>query len=215
MTTRILYVAGWGRSGSTLVEAALGQVPGLVGVGEIKFIWRRGLIENRRCSCGTPLRSCPFWTRVFDEAYGGVPDARADALDAASARFRTRHLPALLLPGARRRYAPELDWYRRDLVALYEAAASVAGAGVVVDSSKFPSHLFALLQAGSLDVRVAHLVRDPRAVAYSWQRDKADPDAPGGRMPRLHPAATGLYWSAWNLAKECGAPRTSMRRIAE
>jgi len=201
--TKVLYLAGWGRSGSTILEAVLNQVPELVGCGELKFVWRRGLIENRRCSCGTPLRECGFWTRVFHEAYGGIPEARLAALDAATGRYRTRHLPSLLLPGARDRYAPELAWYRDDLATLYRAVARVAGAQVVVDSSKFPSHLVALLQTPGLDVRVAHIVRDPRAVAYSWQRDKIDPDAPdGGRMPRLLPGVTGAYWSSWNLATE-------------
>jgi len=180
----------------------LGQVPGLAASGELKFLWRRGLIENRRCSCGTPLRECPFWTKVFGVGYG-IPHGRLTALDEVSARYRTRHLPGLLLPGARHRYAPDLDWYRADLATLYRAVAEVADAEVVVDSSKFPSHLVALTQIPELDVRVVHIVRDPRAVAYSWQRDKVDPDAPdGGRMPRLHPGVTGAYWSSWNLATE-------------
>jgi hypothetical protein len=201
--TPVLYLAGWGRSGSTILEAVLNQVPEFVGCGELKFVWRRGLIENRRCSCGTPLRECPFWTKVFEEAYGGIPDARLTALDAASARYRTRHLPSLLLPGSRDRYARDLAWYRDDLVTLYRAILEVSGADLVVDSSKFPSHLVALLQARGLDIRVVHIVRDPRAVAYSWQRDKEDPDAPhGGRMPRLLPSVTGAYWSSWNLATE-------------
>ncbi|OLB81502.1 MAG: hypothetical protein AUI14_03250 [Actinobacteria bacterium 13_2_20CM_2_71_6] len=198
-----MYLAGWGRSGSTVLETVLNQVPGLVGGGELKFIWRRGLVQDRRCSCGTRFRECPFWARVFTEAFAGVPESRLAALDAATDRYRTRHLPALLLPAARRRYATDLDWYRADLATLYRAIATVSGARAVVDSSKFPSYLFALLQTPGLDIRVVHIVRDPRAVAYSWQRDKVDPDAPGnGRMPRLAPAVTGAYWSAWNVATE-------------
>jgi len=49
---KVIYIAGWGRSGSTLIDGILGHTPGLVSVGEIKFIWERGFIENRRCSCG-------------------------------------------------------------------------------------------------------------------------------------------------------------------
>jgi len=203
-TTRVLYLAGWGRSGSTLAESLLDQVPGFVGVGEIKFLWERGLRENRRCSCGTPLRSCEFWVTVLQEAFGGVPDdATAEELDAASRRFRTRHLPGLLLRPTSPPEADRMLWYYEALERLYRAVTTVSGAQVVVDSSKFPSYLTALLQAPGLDVRVAHIVRDPRAVAYSWQRHKHDPDAPNGaQMPRMHPGFTALYWSAWNLATE-------------
>ncbi|GAA3451986.1 sulfotransferase [Dactylosporangium matsuzakiense] len=209
-TTRVLYLAGWGRSGSTLAERLLDQVPGLVGVGEIKFLWERGLLQNRRCSCGTPLRSCEFWVDVLGETFGGLPDdATARALDAASRRFRTRHLPGLLLKPASPPDADAMLWYYQTLERLYRAVARVSGAEVVVDSSKFPSYLTALLQGPALDVRVAHIVRDPRAVAYSWQRHRADPDAPGdAQMPRMHPGATALYWSAWNLATERIATRT-------
>ena len=198
----MLYLAGWGRSGSTLAESLLDRVPGVVGVGEIKFLWERGLLQNRRCSCGTPLRSCPFWLEALGHAFGGIPDdATLRALDAASRRFRTRHLPGLMLRPA----SPpdDLQWYYDVLGRLYRAVAAVARAEVVVDSSKFPSYLTALLQSPGLDVRVAHIVRDPRAVAYSWQRHRHDPDAPGdARMPRMHPGFTALYWSAWNLATE-------------
>ncbi|WP_238010117.1 sulfotransferase [Dactylosporangium sp. AC04546] len=207
--TRVLYLAGWGRSGSTLAESLLDQVPGLVGVGEIKFLWERGLQQNRRCSCGTPLRACAFWVAVLTEAYGGIPgDDEIARLDAASRRFRTRHLPGLLL----RSPDPDgLGWYYDRLRRLYAAVAAVSGARTVVDSSKFPSYLTALLQTPGLDLRVAHIVRDPRAVAYSWQRHKHDPDAPGGAlMPRMHPGFTALYWSAWNLATERIARRAGL-----
>ncbi|WP_432991411.1 sulfotransferase [Dactylosporangium sp. CA-233914] len=211
-TTRVLYLAGWGRSGSTLAESLLDQVPGLVGVGEIKFLWERGLLQNRRCSCGTPLRSCAFWVDVLGETFGGVPDdATVRALDAASRRFRTRHLPGLLLRPTSPPDADRMLWYYETLERLYHAVARVSGARVVVDSSKFPSYLTALLQSPDLDVRVAHIVRDPRAVAYSWQRHRHDPDAPGGaRMPRMHPGFTALYWSAWNLATERIARRSGL-----
>jgi hypothetical protein len=201
-TTRVLYIAGWGRSGSTLVEGMLDQVRGFVGVGEVKFLWERGLIENRRCSCGTPIRACEFWTSVLRRAYGRTPATETVlALDSASNRFRTRHLPRLLA----RPYATpgDLTEYYAALGRLYRAMREESGAQVVVDSSKFPSYLVALLNTPGLDVRVAHIVRDPRAVAYSWQRHKPDPDAPGdAMMPRLNPGATALYWSAWNLATE-------------
>ena len=40
---RVLYVAGAGRSGSTVLANLLGEVPGFVSVGEVRFLWERGL----------------------------------------------------------------------------------------------------------------------------------------------------------------------------
>ena len=44
---RVLYVGSWSRSGSTLLDLMLGQVPGFVSVGELRFLWQRGLIERQ------------------------------------------------------------------------------------------------------------------------------------------------------------------------
>jgi hypothetical protein len=200
---KVIYIAGWGRSGSTLIDGILGQVPGLVSVGEIKFIWERGFLQNRRCSCGERFLECPFWTDAIRRGLPGIDQAQVQRLDAASRRTRTRHLPAMLLPGANNRFGKDLDWYRRTIVDLYGGVLEAGQGDVVVDSSKFPSYAFLLHQTGVIDLRVVHLVRDPRAVAFSWRRDKVDPDAPGGeRMKKLPSAVTALYWSAWNEAIE-------------
>jgi hypothetical protein len=198
---KVVYIAGWGRSGSTILDGILGQIPGIVSVGEIKFIWERGYLQNRRCSCSEPFLSCPFWTETLRLALPDADLGQVTALDRASRRTRTRHLPMMLLPGALKRYARDLDWYREALLKLYRAVLEVGSGDMVVDSSKFPSYAFLLRQIPEFDLRVIHLVRDPRAVAYSWTRDKIDPDAPDGeRMVKLPPVMTGFYWSFWNAA---------------
>ena len=51
------------------------------------------------------------------------------------------------------------------------------------------------------DVRVVHLVRDSRAVAYSWTRRRREPSPIAGRqfMPQFSPYETATKWVAWNL----------------
>jgi hypothetical protein len=63
---------------------------------------------------------------------------------------------------------------------LYRAVASRANAKVVVDSSKSLGDALALARFSSLDVRVIHLVRDPRGIVQSWSKSKPDPSLPGG-----------------------------------
>lgn len=200
----VLYIAGWGRSGSTILDTVLGQIDGLTSVGEIKFVWERGLLQNRRCGCGQPFRSCPFWTGVLTSAFGDIPGSdHVIEMDTDSKGFRTRQLPLLWSSRVAARYLGRFAPYMEDTGRLYRAILDVADADLVVDSSKFPSYLAMLGGIPELRVRTVHLVRDPRAVAHSWTRDKVDPDHPDGeRMPRLHPAATGAYWTAWNTAIE-------------
>ena len=73
--TKVLYIAGWGRSGSTILDNVLGQVDGFFSAGELMFLWRRGLIEGRLCGCGRPLRDCDVWMHILDRAYPAGVDA--------------------------------------------------------------------------------------------------------------------------------------------
>ena len=54
--TKILYVAGWGRSGTTLLDNVLGQVEGFVSTGELHNIWQRGLVEPAWVTAGGHAR---------------------------------------------------------------------------------------------------------------------------------------------------------------
>lgn len=74
---RLLYLAGIGRSGSTLLERLLGEVPGVCSLGEVTHLWRRGVLRNERCGCGTPFLDCPFWRKVGESAFGGWRSADA------------------------------------------------------------------------------------------------------------------------------------------
>jgi Sulfotransferase family len=192
--TRVLYIAGWGRSGSTILDNVLGQVDGFFSAGELLFLWRRGLLEGRLCGCGEPVRDCAVWTRVLHRAFpDGIDPAAMLRLEERSAR--TRHLPlqlAHLEPGG--------EEYRRRLGALYGAIESETGCSVIVDSSKSPAYGHVLAGVPGLDVRVVHLVRDPRAVAYSWVRKKLQRDDPRRvRSMRSHgPAMSSLYWNLLN-----------------
>ncbi len=84
---------------------------------------------------------------------------------------------------------------------LYRAILRVSGAGVIVDSSKRLSYAVLLSLLPFADLRVVHLVRDSRAVAYSWTRSKESPATVGGRlMPRLSPAQASRAWSLQNYS---------------
>ena len=67
---QVVYVGSWGRSGSTLLDLVLGQIPGFVSVGELRYLWERGLAERQLCGCGRPVTGCPFWGAVLEEVFG-------------------------------------------------------------------------------------------------------------------------------------------------
>lgn len=196
---RVLYVAGCGRSGSTLIDNILGQIDGCFSCGELWHIWRRGLIENRLCSDGTPFRSHPFWNEVFERAFGGM-DARAFGREEQLARQARALLTSIRYPwlalGRPLPFDDSFASYIDVLTRLYKAIAETSQSRVLIDSSKSP--VYALLVAGlpGVELYALHLVRDPRAVVHSWQRSRAQPDK-NAIMDRH-----GTLWSIvqWHLA---------------
>src|SRR6476469_6184391 len=70
VTHRVLYVAGTGRSGSTLLARILDRADGVFAAGEVRYMWQRGLVEDRLCGCGERFSECPFWRDVLERAFG-------------------------------------------------------------------------------------------------------------------------------------------------
>ncbi len=201
MTGTVLFIGGWGRSGSTILDRVLGQIPGVFSAGEVREIWIRGLLENRPCGCGRPFHDCPVWREIGEAAFGGWGSLDAEEL----ARLRRRidrpwMVPILALPGPWDRTWGAIDRYVSALADLYQAIFRVTGARVVVDSSKLPSHAFLLRRVDGLDLRVLHLIRDSRAVAFSWQKrpPREGPRGTRSTLPRFGPLAASIRWLVYN-----------------
>ncbi len=203
---QVLYITGSGRSGSTLLERVLGGIPGYVNIGELIELFRWVAPQDEKCGCSEPFSTCPFWVAVGDKAFGGwSPELVARVAQLQVAVARQRKLPRLMVPAARRRIEPELAEYREHYARLYEAIADVSGAGTVVDASKWPAQGLALAAAPQLDVRLLHLVRDVRGVAFSWAKSGVErPHAVGDRATMaVHPVArTAARWAAFQTEAE-------------
>ena len=199
---KVLYIGGFGRSGSTLVERILGQLPGFCSAGEIVFLWQRGLIDGQLCGCGTPVPECDFWARVGKTAFGGWDQIDAHEMLALQKRVdRNRYIPSMVAPRLRPGAQGDLDRYTDVLSRVYRAIGEVAGARVVIDASKHASTAFLLRRVPGVDLRVVHLVRDSRGVAYSWTKEVRKPEVTGDDafMPVYSPTSSGLQWLAYNL----------------
>lgn len=197
---KLLYIAGWGRSGTTLMDNLLGQLDGCVSTGELHNLWQRGIIDARDCGCGRRLKDCDWWASVFERGLGGVSDADATAAIRAQQQLHTRHAPAVYWRVRRGRANGHYE-YAKHLAGLYEGIRLTSKARVIVDSSKFPSD--AILAAGlpGVDLHVLHMVRDPRAVAFSWRRKKEVADKPraGGLLPRVSMLRSTVVWQVYNI----------------
>jgi hypothetical protein len=199
---KVLYIAGWDRSGSTILDQILGQLPGFFSVGELVDLWDRG--PEAVCGCGRMMKDCELWQQVFVDAFGAALET-IDFSEFEKQRrncARSRHLFALSRPNWRRPLNPASESYAQVLARLYRAIERVTGARVLVDSSKQPAHAHLLQMSGVADLHIVHLIRDPRGCAFSYQRRKPHPALKGGHFPPMHPAKNSLHWIVANLAAE-------------
>ena len=145
---RLIYIAGAGRSGSTLLARILGQLDGFVSVGEVRHLWRTGaplLASDQLCGCGRSYESCPLWGAVIPDVLGRLS---TEGLDELQALFRSvdriRYIPWMrgVLPP--KGYRERLQTYSSLLSELYQSILNHAGADILVDASKDPSTLYLL-----------------------------------------------------------------------
>jgi len=196
----VLYIAGLGRSGSTLIGTMLHNVPGFACLGEMQLVWLRGLIQNQPCACTQPFWDCPVWTSIFRRAFGGMKEADGHELNhVLQDELRTRQLLAIWRGSRSPLTSPGLHRLAEGVARLYRAALEETGARVLVDTSKSPIYGRFLMQIPELDVHALHLVRDPRAIANSFRREKIHPIT-GQQVERIPLPHSAALWTAWTLA---------------
>ncbi|MCG8428715.1 MAG: sulfotransferase [Chromatiales bacterium] len=161
---KVIYIAGTGKSGSTLLGKLLGQVEGYLDVGELINVTIQHE-RNERCGCGELVGACQFWSQVLMKIGG------SKKLDQVHwKRLKTRYLPLLAIPGAGR-------FLRRYFSQLYEVHKAIIDIGqgrVIVDSSKSAFYGAVLNLCPDIDVYTVHLVRDVRACEGSMYRLKSE-----------------------------------------
>jgi hypothetical protein len=199
---KVLYIGGYGRSGSTLLDRLLGLQEGCFSVGEMAHIWERGVRQNQLCGCGKPFSDCEFWERVFKSAFGGIDGSLIDRVQELKKSVeRMRYIPFLLSYWKPKKFAKDLEEYKNILSRLYASIQEISGCRVIIDSSKIPVYLFILQQCQGLDVIPIHLVRDSRAVAYSWLRKQVRPEVhwQNQLMPRHNIVLSSAMWLLMNM----------------
>jgi hypothetical protein len=186
MTQIVGYVTAHAYSGTTLLSFVLGAHPDIATVGEMRGVAAGISVDSFSCSCGQLIRDCAFWARLADEMRGEGLPFDVDQFDL---RFRSPGLPfsdRLLRAGPR---GPLLETARSLAVTLHapsrrelkrllhrnatfiKIVSRLTGRPVFIDTSKRPGRALHLSRIPNFEMRVLHVVRDPRAVAVSCMRN--------------------------------------------
>lgn len=206
---KVLYIAGPSRSGSTILSNILGEIEGFFAAGELIDFWEWALVKDGQCGCGAPLSRCPVWEDVF-AAFSAATDSIAiqEIFKLASAELHSWKVPLWRrFPYWRTKMLERLAAYHERLQLLYQTIQTAQGCRVIVDSSKNAAYAFQLARMPQIDLYAVHLIRDPRATAYSWSRAKK-----GLRQEK--PLRSTTVWVSRNLFTsqlQNGAPEKYLR----
>lgn len=176
---KLVYIAGYGRSGSTLLDTILGNHPHIFGAGELTWLFRDA-VTGAQCTCGQPVVECCFWGKVLKKVFGNPTST--DLAFAADLTLRTERLFGTRI---------DLQPYQQLWSETISAIASISGRTIIVDSSKSSrlayNRLPLFLKQFNESSVFIHLVRDPRGVMWSiqkgsnrWLEDKSVSNRIGG-----------------------------------
>ena len=195
---KLVYICGYGRSGTTLLDIFLGQDEAVFGAGEVSTLARHVWGNDEYCACGSPVRECPYWSEVVGSWREGE---EVDSL----ARLRDEEEKIEGLFSFSRIFGgASFNHYARRTSKLLGLMSEVSGRPILVDSSKMPGRGFALSRLPSVDLHVVHVVRDGRGVAWSLMKPYKR-DVASGLQKEIRPKSwfyTALRWTVVNLATE-------------
>ncbi|WP_152968815.1 hypothetical protein [Ardenticatena maritima] len=130
-TIKVLYIAGSGRSGSTILGQLLGEIDGFVNLGEVRYLFNERMQKrNLPCSCGATPEMCEFWARYINS----IP---RELCLWSTKRLRLLTLPNLML-GSQLTGQANLKEFLNVVEKLYFEMARDTGARVFIDTSKHP-----------------------------------------------------------------------------
>lgn len=208
---RVLYIGGAARSGTTLLSEIVGAQPGVVNTGELSLFWRAA-DRDGHCACGEPLSSCELWGPALDtlRAVHGV--RREDFGDLSRTRADLTHTSRLQRLLKLRTRPDAMTAAERRLVeattALMDIVLSASNGLLLVDSSKTLGSLLFHQLCGPVDLRLVHLVRDPRAVVASTIRSRGVRRGNVEWLPPGGSVVTGVVRWLWANATMAACSRS-------
>lgn len=187
---KVIYILGYGRSGSTLLESLLCSKFDVAAYGEIKYFFERGALDLEPCSCGKIVSDCGFWSRFNLNDIDLIKAKNfTDKYDSSFFYYFNRLL-SKFKPKSLRFYK---EIHYKTLAYLLDNSPQK----VIIDSSKMPARAFWLYVKGSVkkNTYFIHLIRDPRGVAWSCQKDVSRFSHDNSKsMPKFNVLSSYLKW---------------------
>jgi len=239
-TVRYVCIPGSPFTGSTLLGTLLNDHPSCASIGAAVGLLARADLSTYRCSCGALFRECEFWNDIATRTRSlGYPVnvfetdfwnthlrlSQNRMVNAALVRslgwdLLNRLRDALVLrSSSARRAVTAVGWHSWSLA---RAVLDRTGKSVFVDTSRDHQRPKYLSMHPLLDVRVIHLVRDPRGNAASIMKHTGADAATAARQWRhynVEAARVRRYlppqsWMSLRYEELCADPERVLNQIS-
>lgn len=210
-TTRVVYILGSQRGGTTILGRVLGTIEGMAYAGELRDLWATRPKLELRCGCGKRHAECEIWS----ELHARLDTRLVELVRLGRQVMPPRHSwwPATRFLKSDAPFDPRsaAGRYVRLIGDVYREYADLSGAGVVIDSSKHPGDAALLARAPGVSLVCVQIVRDPRGVVFdgelrrSRRRGRLHERAAWGHPEHVHPFGAirgSLAWVARHHATE-------------
>jgi len=188
----VIYIAGVGRSGSTILDQMLGQIPGICSLGEVAQLWQKTIPNNAPCGCGTVITQCPLWGPVLKHLLEG-PDSNSCIQRRIEILELDKTFPRFHRLFKTNKYVEAYVKHMHFLQKLYTTVQERTNAIYLVDSSKESYYASLINRIPNMSLHVIHLVRNPLGYAYSLKKTKWDP-AQNRLMCKRSPVQAAGRW---------------------
>lgn len=151
----MIYIAGNGHSGSTLLDMVLGSNEGCFSAGELTFITRDTIMEEY-CSCNKLIPDCEVWSEVI-RLWEQKREISYQEYQKLRLKFERNKMTLRALIN---KYSPSEDFkqYCQATLKLFQAIQKVTGKFVIIDSSKSPQRIVILSKI--VDLHIIHICRN-------------------------------------------------------
>ena len=196
---KIILISGSGRSGSTVLDLLIAQTDKVFSVGELMYIWDRGIKDGWKCSCGEQLLDCDTWKHILFDAYGDNYLNREFVDKMIELRAQSISIRSLFTRFFSNKDVNSRKEYCEIMNKLYSSVYKVTGCEVIVDSSKEPGNAFLLKEFSNFNVQIVHLIRSPFGVAYSWTKKVVNKAVNNKNLPTDNIVLSSLEWVITNM----------------
>lgn len=196
---KIIYIAGYGRSGSTLLDIILGVNSSIFSMGEVASIFSE--IQNDHfCSCGDKIKECQVWKTVLN-----ISD------EASLKELKYKDKVTRNFGGIKKLISLHMKKDHDEIwSSIFTSLREVTGCNILVDSSKvnrFTLYRILSLKEMGYNVSLVHLVKHPYAVMESIAKGNnkaiqySNPKLK--RIGGIYRSTLGWLLSNWATEKFC------------